>query len=52
MAITIKQHGNDWRIIVAEEWEFKDDKKFEEALNQIIKLKKEFGKVKDFKGEK
>ena len=47
--ITIKQHKDNWRIkITDEEWEFVEDKDFEEILKTLIELKKKYGKLNDF----
>ena len=44
--ITIKQYKDNWRIkIVDEEWEFNEDKDFEEILKILINLKKKYGKL-------
>jgi|LGOV01.1.fsa_nt_gb hypothetical protein len=46
--IKIKQYKDDWRLEVEEEFEFENEKDFEEALKTFLRMKKQFGKLKDF----
>lgn len=47
MAITIKQRGEKWRMIIQdEELEFENRKKLDENLKTILDLKEKYGKIK------
>lgn len=49
MSINIKQHAENMRLDIEEVWEFKTEKEFMECLNQILDLKKKYGKITGFK---
>lgn len=47
MAITIKQRGEKWRMIIQEEeLEFEDREKLDKNLKIILDLKQEYGGLK------
>lgn len=46
MAITIKLHGEDWRICIeGEEWKFNDRKDLEKTLSILLDLKDKKGRL-------
>jgi len=46
MAITIKQHQEKWRmVIINEEWEFKNLQDMLDAFEDLIEIKKEYGRL-------
>ncbi len=47
MAITIKQHGEKWRIAIeSEEWEFDSRKSLDDNLKKILDIKEKNGRIK------
>jgi len=47
MAITIKQHGDAWRITIErEEWEFSSRKDLDDNLKKILDIKEKKGRIK------
>ena len=46
MVITIKQHGEKWKMIINnEEWEFEDRKDFDDNLKIILDTKEKKGRI-------
>ena len=46
--LTIKQHGDNWRIVVKEEvWKFETRHEMELVIQQLLNLKEKFGKLNE-----
>jgi hypothetical protein len=46
MAITIKQNGETWRVLIEnEEWNFNDRKDLDENLKKILDIKEKKGRL-------
>lgn len=47
MAITIKQHGEKWRLIIEnEEWSFENRKDLDDNLKKILDIKEKKGQIR------